>query len=305
MRKWLAGLVIAALASSCSGGRRPGMIVSPGPPADTSSTDIYLLDLDGGGEVSNITNRRGYDNQPSWENKNRILYTSEHNRQTDIYDIDFSFNRINRVTDTPEREYSPALTPDGKAISVIRVERDSAQRLWRFPKTERPPSVILPEVRPVGYYAWLDTSTVALFVLGNPNTLQIGNTQTGRARVVTTNIGRSLQRVPGGRRASFVQREGSSWVLKTVDPEARADMTFRIDRIGPLPDSAEYVVWKSDKELYTAAGSRILRMKLPDTRWHSVVDLAPKGIRRISRLALSPNGSGLALVADDRAAGTP
>jgi hypothetical protein len=304
MHKWLAGIAIAVLASSCAGGRWPGTIVSPVPSADTSSTDIYLLSLDGK-EISNITNRRGYDNQPSWENKNRILYTSEHNRQTDIYDIDFSFNRINRVTDTPEREYSPALTPDGKAISVVRVEADSAQRLWRFPKTERPPSVILPEVRPVGYYAWLDTSTVALFVLGNPNTLQIGNTTTGRARVVTTNIGRSLQRVPGGRRASFVQREGTTWVLKTVDPEARADLTFRIDRIGPLPDSAEYVVWKADKELYTAAGSRIFRMKLPDTRWQVLVDLGPKGIRRISRLAISPNGSSLAFVADDRAPGTP
>lgn len=297
MRKWLGSLAIVALTSSC-GGSRAVRIVSPVPQSDTASTDIYLLSL-GGKEVSNITNRRGYDNQPSWENKNRIVYTSDYGGQSDIYDIDFNFNRISRVTDTPEREYSPALTPDGMAISVVRVERDSAQRLWRFPKTGRAPQVILPEIKPVGYYAWLDTSTVALFVLGNPTTLQIGNTQTGRARVVATNIGRSLQRVPGGRRASFVQREGSTWVLKTVDPEARADLTFRTDRIGPLPDSAEYVVWKSEKELFTAAGSRIMRMKLPDTRWQLVVDLAPEGIRRISRLALSPDGSRLALVADE------
>ena len=303
MRKCLSALAIAAMTSSCWSARQV-QIVSPVPPADTASTDIYLFSLDGK-EVSNITNRRGYDNQPSWENKNRILYTSEHNRQTDVYDIDFDFTRINRRTDTPEREYSPALTPDGRAISVVRVERDSSQRLWRFPKTGREPTVILPEIKPVGYYAWLDTSTVALFVLGSPNTLQIGNTASGRARVVTTNIGRSLQRVPGGRRASFVQREGSAWVLKIVDPEARADLTFRIDRIGPLPDSAEYVVWKSDKELYTAAGSRIFRMKLPVTRWELVVDLAAKGIRRISRLAISPDGSRLAFVADDRAPGTP
>jgi dipeptidyl aminopeptidase/acylaminoacyl peptidase len=304
MRKWLAAIAMAGTALGCAGGRWPGQIVSPVPSADTASTDIYLLSLDGK-EVSNITNRRGYDNQPSWESKNRILYTSEHDRQTDIYDIDFSFNRINRVTDTPEREYSPALTPDGKAISVVRVEADSAQRLWRFPKTGRPPTVILPEVRPVGYYAWLDTSTVALFVLGNPNSLQIGNTQTGRARVVATNIGRSLQRVPGGRRASYLHRVGTSWVLETVDPEQRSDLRFAIDTITVMPDSADFVVWKSDKELYTAAGSRILRMKLPDKRWVLVVDLASKGIRRISRLAISPDGSRLAFVADDRAPGAP
>ena len=298
MRKSLAALWIALIASSCGPGQ-PIRIVSPVPQSDTASTDIYLLSLDGK-EVSNITNRRGYDNQPAWENKNRILYTSDYAGQTDIYDIDFSFNRISRVTNTPEREYSPALTPDGKAISVVRVERDSTQRLWRFPKVGGAPQVVLNDIKPVGYYAWLDTSTVALFVLGDPNTLQIANTQTGRARVVTTNIGRSLQRVPGGRRASYLHRVGTSWVLETVDPEPRANMAFDIDTIAVMPDSADYVVWRSATELYTGAGSRILRMKLPDRRWTLLVDLAPDGIRRISRLALSPDGSRLAFVADER-----
>ena len=37
-----------------------------------------------------------------------------------------------RVTNTPESEYSPTVTPDGAHISVIRVEADGTQRLWRF-----------------------------------------------------------------------------------------------------------------------------------------------------------------------------
>ena len=105
----------------------------------------------------------------------------------------------------------------------MRVERDSTQRLWRFPTDGSAPSLVLRDVKPVGYFAWLDSVTLALFVLGNPNTLQIADTRTGVARVVTSNIGRSLQRVPGGRRASFVQRDGATWILKTVDPTPRAD----------------------------------------------------------------------------------
>jgi hypothetical protein len=151
----------------------------------------------------------------------------------------------------------------------------------------------------VGYFAWLDSTTLALFVLGNPNTLQIADTRTGRGRVVTTNIGRSLQRVPGSRRASFVHRVGNSWVLKTVDPDPRADMTFDIETIGALPDSADYVVWKSSTELYTATGSRLLRMRLPNRTWTLVEDLGLKGVSRISRLALSPDGSRLAIVANE------
>ena len=40
--------------------------------------------------------------------------------------------RRRRVTNTPESEYSPTVTPDGAHISVIRVEADGTQRLWRF-----------------------------------------------------------------------------------------------------------------------------------------------------------------------------
>ena len=88
-------------------------------------------------------------------------------------------------------------------------------------------------------------------------------------------------------------------MLETVDPTLLADGTFDIDTIAAMPDSADYVVWRSSTELYTAAGSRIYRMRLPEVTWELVEDLAEKGIRRISRLALSPDGSRLALVADD------
>lgn len=293
------GLLLMALAAC----RSTPTIRSPVPPAqaEEASTDVYLYRFSRfplGSRVFNITNRRGYDNQPAWDGNKLIYYTSQSSGQTDIYEIDFESARITQLTATPESEYSAALTPDGRAITVVRVERDSAQRLWRFPKDRSSPSVILPDIKPVGYFAWLDSTRIALFVLGNPNTLQIGDSRVGTAQVVTANIGRSLQRVPGGRRASYLHRAGNRWMLETVDPVQRANR-FDIDTIGPLPDSADYVVWRSDTELYTASGSRILRMRLPDKTWRLVEDLGSKGIRRISRLALSPDGSRLAIVADE------
>lgn len=288
------------LAAGCG---RP-VLRSPAPASESAapSTDIYLYRFGRfglGAGVSNITNRIGYDNQPSWDGNGRILYTSQSGGQSDIYLIDFQTSLIERITDTPESEYSAALTPDGKAIAVVRVERDSTQRLWRIPRDGSDPSIILPDIKPVGYFAWLDMTTLALFVLGSPNTLQIADTRTGVGRIVTTNIGRSLQRVPGGRRASYVHRVGNRWVLETVDPVPRSNGSFDIDTIAALPDSADYVVWKSANELFTAAGSRILRMRLPNKTWTLVEDLSAKGIRRISRMALSPDGSKMALVADE------
>ena len=292
----MAGLILAA---AC--GRTPD-IRSPAPAAAAPSTDVYLLRLSRlpfQTPVFNITNRRGYDNQPAWDGNHRILFTSQAGGQTDIYEIDFETAAISRVTDTPESEYSAAPTPDGKALTVVRVERDSTQRLWRFPKDRSAPTVLLPDIKPVGYFAWLDTTRLALFVLGAPNTLQIADVRTGRGQVVTSNIGRSLQRVPGGSLVSYLRRSGQRWVLETVNPTPRADGTFIRDSIAVMPDSADYVVWRSATELYTAAGSRLLRMRLPNRGWVAVEDLESRGIRRISRIALSPDGSRMALVADE------
>ena len=291
-----------AVALTLVGGCRSPSLRSPAPEAAAPSTDIYLYRFARfplGSAVFNITNRRGYDNQPSWNGNDRLLYTSQGGGQTDIYEVNFGRALIGRFTDTPESEYSPALTPDGDAITVVRVEQDSTQRLWRFPKDRSAPSLVLPDIKPVGYFAWLDVTRLALFVLGNPATLQIADTRTGTSRIVVSNIGRSLQRVPGGSRASYLRRVGARWMLETVDPTPRADGSFDVDTIATMPDSADYVVWRSSTELYTAGGSRIYRMRLPEATWVLIDDLAQQGIRRISRLALSPDGSRLALVADD------
>jgi WD40 repeat protein len=289
--------LVLGIATACSSARQ-----EPPPPAPTTgaapSTDIYLYRLSRllpfGSRLVNITNRRGYDNQPSWDGES-ILYTSIRDGQADIYR--YANGHHTRLTATSESEYSAAITPDGNAFSVVRVERDSTQRLWRFPADGGAPSVVLEGIKPVGYYAWLDSTMLALFVLGSPNSLQIADTRTGTARVVTTNIGRSLQRVPESRLASFVHRVGDRWRLETVDPRVRASGTFQIDTIATLPDSADYVVWRSPTELYTAAGSRIYRMRLPSRRWQQVAELG--GLRRISRLAMSPDGRTLAVVAEE------
>lgn len=292
----------AVLAGGCA--RAPEAVPRPAGPAAVTSTDIYLYRLTGipgltRGRVSNLTNRAGYDNQPSWLTQRKLLYTSESGGQTDIYSIDIESGETARITSTPESEYSAAPTPDGKGITVVRVELDSVQRLWHFPVDRGPARVVLPDVKPVGYFAWLDTTTVALFVLGNPNTLRLADTRTGVATVVTSDIGRSLQRVPGGRRGSFVQRAGNRWVLKAVDPGRAAGRAPRVDSLGVLPDSAEFVVWRSPTELYTAGGSRLYRMRLPNRAWVELDDLSGAGVRRITRLALSPDGSRLLLVAED------
>jgi len=272
-------------------------------PAPTPPTDVYLWRFNlPKPSVINITKRAGYDNQPGWVGV-PLFYTAQVDGQTDIHQWNVETGAIGPVVKTPESEYSAAPTPDGAGYAVIRVEMDSAQRLWRFPlRGGGSPSVILPDIKPVGYFAYLDANTLALFVLGDrssPSTLQIADTRTGKGVVVTTNIGRSIQHVPGGRRASFTQRMAGKTILQTVDPTPRADGSFAIDTVATLPDSADYVVWKSATHAITGAGSRLMQLQLPSKEWTVLADLSTQGIRRISRLALSHDGRRIAFVADE------
>ncbi|MBI3491104.1 MAG: PD40 domain-containing protein, partial [Acidobacteria bacterium] len=210
----------------------PQAPAAPAPP----DTEIFLAALTTGGQSLsvgrpvNVTSSPGYDNQPSFTpDGGGILFTSiRGGAQTDIYRYDIASGATTRVTSTLESEYSPTITPDGAHISVIRVEADGTQRLWRFTLGGTEPDVVLQDVKPVGYHAWVDDHTLALFVLGQPATLQIADTRTGNAEIVVRGINRSIQRVPARGTISFVERESAGatnadvrlWI-RELDPKSR------------------------------------------------------------------------------------
>jgi dipeptidyl aminopeptidase/acylaminoacyl peptidase len=182
------------------------------------TTEVFLasLTMTNGkltiGQPANISNNPGYDNQPQFTpDGGAVLFTSVRGgatpSQSDIYRYDIDAARVVRVTETPESEYSPTVTPDGKHISVIRVEPDGTQRLWQFTIEGREPALVLTDIKPVGYHAWADDHTLALFVLGKPATLQLADTKTGKAEILKSDIGRSIQRIPGRGTISFVTRD--------------------------------------------------------------------------------------------------
>ncbi len=201
-------------------------------------TDIYLVRLRGGAISDppvNLTHRPGYDNQPAFTPDGRaMLYTAiGADGQADIYRLDLQTRTSTQLTHTAESEYSPTPMPTGNGFSVVRVERDSTQRLWAFNAQGQAPVLLLPDIAPVGYHLWLDAHTLALFVLGAPNALEIADTQTGTARVIAHDIGRSLQRVPNGSRFSYLQHADSAWYLETADPSAADGARERVARDAP------------------------------------------------------------------------
>lgn len=277
---------------------------SPKPAAAPPVSDIFVIDVHykanvrAFSEPKKITDYSGYNNQPFFlPGGDGVLYTSIRNNQADIYRYDLRTGETKQITNTPESEYSPTLMPDGKNISVVRVEADGTQRLWKFPLAGGAPSLILENVKPVGYQYWIDDHTLALFVLGGegkPNTLQIADTRTGKSEIVGENPGRILRRVPDHpERFSFVHKiSDEHWVIKQFDMRTRTNSSL----IDTLPGVEDYA-WLPDGRLLMGKDAKLFVVRpLSGQQWTEAGDLSSSGIRRITRIAVDSGGKRLALV---------
>ena len=200
---------------------------------------------------------------------------------------------ITRVTTTPESEYSATVMPGGKRFSVIRVEKDSTQRLWSFALDGSDPRVVLETLKPVGYHAWIDANNLALFVLGRPNALVHADVRTQKSDTLARSIGRSLAPLPGARGFSFVRQvdSASTLVAATWPGFATRDLVA-------LPRGSQDIVWLTPKVVLVGRGSRVMAWTAGEPGWATVGDLADAGLTDITRLAASPDGHWLAIVAE-------
>ena len=276
----------------------------PQPQQPPPNTEVYLVALAdpakwSAASVSNISASPGYDNQPSFMRDSRsVLFTSNRDgRQSDIYRYWIADRKLTQLTETAESEYSATIVPAGNGFSVIQVEPDQTQRLWQFDLSGKSPQVVLADVKPIGYHAWIDASTVMVFVLGQPATLQRATPGSPTVEIVTGNIGRSLVSIPGTRAVSFTTRDESRvWSFKRYDADTR-----EVTTLVQAPDGATgepYAAWTRDGRLFTAAGTKILSWKAGETGWTTVGDLSVAPVKNLSRLAVSPDGRWLAFVAE-------
>jgi dipeptidyl aminopeptidase/acylaminoacyl peptidase len=273
--------------------------ISPAAAQSAPATDIYLAPLtmrDGRAVIGapvNITHRPGYDNQPSFTpDGGAILYTStREDGQSDIYRYDLASQRIDRLTRTSESEYSATVMPGGKRFSVIRVEKDSMQRLWSFALDGSDPRIVIETLAPVGYHAWIDANDLALFVLGRPNALVHANLTTGKSDTLARGVGRSLLPLPDQRGFSFVrQTDSASMVVAATWPG------FATRDLVALPRGTQDVAWLSNDALIAGSGSQLLFWRAGASGWTSLGDFATQGLRAITRIAISPDGKWIAIV---------
>ncbi len=269
-----------------------------------TGSEIILFDLSekkGGVVLSNpknITSRTGYDNQPSFHPTKAILYYTSFNEQgrADIKSYNLTAAETKNITQTPEREYSPTVTPDGQSLSCI-IQRDNgAQDLGKYPMDGGEASTIISNLT-VGYHVWADNSHLALFVLGNdgaPNTLHYLRLPTREDTILAENIGRSLHRIPGEESVSYVAKSSSGpWEIRKFDTR-----TFKIELISETLPGKEDICWTPKGTILSSDGSSIY-MLAKDT-WKKVAyNGDPSILKGITRLAVNKKGNKLAVVVSE------
>ena len=212
------------------------------------STDIYLLDIivkKNKIKISNpvkVTDNPGYDNQPYFTEDGKYLYYTAitDDKQADIYRLDLITLKTQQVTNTAESEYSPTPILGSTAITTVRVDMDSTQRLYElFPFSRKPPEILFPSVKDIGYHCWLNENFVAMFRLEETFNLHLANKVNKRIVKVKTNIGRCFQRVPGTNNLSFVSKSDSlNWTIKQYNLRSKT-----ITDIAPVYNQNEDFVW--------------------------------------------------------------
>jgi hypothetical protein len=259
------------------------------------NTELWLLKVENTKEGMsfkkplNITNRDGYDNQPSFSRDNkRIYYVSvRDDKQADIYYYDLKTEQTIQLTKTPLSEYSPVETPDGKFISAVVVEIDSAQRI-HFIDKETGVHEDKFDFDSVGYYHFLNNDTCIYYKLTNPHSL----------RFRTEKQNKWLGFYPT-RTFKTINRHTLIYGIKDSTKVTFYQYDFLLRKgikYCEYSSLSEDIVWHPALGLIISAASKLYYYDKPKSDWLMLVDLATYGIKKITRFNFDSDNKYLVVV---------
>jgi Tol biopolymer transport system component len=267
--------------------------------AQLPDTDIFIADIkDDNGNLSfsqpvNITNRNGYDNQPYFmpDGKSILYVAFKDSTQSDVFKYELASKKLTQLTKTKESEYSPNLAPDGKSISVVRVDSDTGQRFYTIPLNDFSKAQLIKGTDSIGYYCWLNDSSLAMFILGNTMSLQVLNTKTSERKWIASDIGRCMRLSPDKKKMYFVIKQNETeWAIFQLDI-----FTLTITKvIATLKGSEDYAILPDESLLIGSEGKLYIK-KAGSNEWKETADFT-SSLKDFYRITVSPKGDKIALV---------
>ncbi len=267
-----------------------------------TNTEVFLCDLmpEYGGlniySVKNISNDPGYDSQPSFPDDNTVFFAGNNKGQTDIAKYVIS-NGIKSWYNVPTDggEYSPTLIPNNTKVAAVRLDTNGLQRLYAYGDSTNDITELSIDLQ-VAYFAFFNDRKILASVLSDDRLdLVISEINSTKVDTLLTNSGRSIHKVPGSKSMSYtLQNQEKNQDLYLLDM-ANLESFF----VCQLPIGIQDYVWLNDSQVLIGSGSRLyIYDTFLNSEWKEIADLTDYNIKDISRLAVSPNGKRLAIVAE-------
>lgn len=266
-----------------------------------SNTDVFLFDLVSNNNSikvtngTNISNNEGYDNQPSFLNNDRILYSSTRNGQTDIAQYFSSYKSKVWINFTEGSEYSPLKIPNKNEVSAVRLDKDGKQWLYRYNLSNGQSSELIQDLV-VAYYTWFNEETIVSAVIEDQQlNLFATNISAGISKKYATNVGRSFHKIPNSNLISFISKENENqWQIKSINPD-----TGVTKLIANTMEGVEDICWLNNKTILSGKGTKLYKLTLnKDDNWVEISDFSSLGITSITRITVNSSMDKLAITAD-------
>jgi Tol biopolymer transport system component len=267
-----------------------------------TDSEVYVFDVMPAYEglqllnARNISNNEGYDNQPSFISNETLVFAGNNDGQIDIseYNLDSKIQKwVNSKTEGGE--FSPQKFPSGKDIAAVRLDKDGLQRLYKYDTKTGKSTQIIKDLQ-VAYFAFYNDNKILSTVLdGDKMDLVMIDLSTKTADTLFYNAGRSLQKIPKTNSMSYtLVNEAGNLDLYMLDMDSKESFF-----VCQLPISIQDYVWMNDTQILIGSGNKLyIYDTMGEPKWNEVASLQEYGIKNITRLAISPNGKKLALVAE-------
>jgi len=269
-----------------------------------TNTEVYVFDIRPAYEglellnIQNISNNKGYNNQPSFIANETLVFAGNNEGQTDI--VEYSLNTkskkwFNQKTDGGE--YSPQTFPTINDVAAVRLDKNGFQRLYRYDSQTGKSTELIKDLQ-IAYFAFYNDEKILATVLDSDKmNLVLIDLQSKKTDTLFYNAGRSLQKVPKTNSMSYslINEEGN---LDLYLLDMNSYENFFVTQ---LPIGIQDYVWINDTQILVGSRNKLYMYDtLGESEWTRVASLEDYGLKNITRMAISPNGKKLAIVTESK-----
>lgn len=268
-----------------------------------TNTEVFVMDLEFSENVfniesfKNVSNNPGYDSQPFFIDNEQIVYARTYDNLTDIIKYHLKNKSLINISETKiGGEYSPQKIPNSNYYAAVRLDTTGLQRLYKYDSDSKQSSLLFKNLQ-IAYYSFYDENRLLSSVLSGANLdLVYSDISKKLNDTLLVKVGRSIHKVPN---------TIDTMSYTSVNDEGNMDV-FQLDIttlesffVSQLPVGIQDHIWLDESTLLIGSLDKLFLLDLfGNGDWKLVADLSKYNIKDISRLAVNPDGSKLAMVAE-------